>query len=235
MPVFSDIVSTSMRNYCSGPNGDFIAWFPDYFGTYGYAAQWILSDIEMHDFNIAWSDANLVTHQFTAGSTMGSVINNSIDPDYPPQVTEYNMIQSYGVASIDLPALFQALFNIQPTETGGLFTNASEIYQQFGPRPAFSQLIVAAGGIAEFWYAVRLWMQSWASQFSASVPMTFMPELWPGMLLVMQDQGVQAYIHSVTHQWSLQDGGGFSTHATVVAPSAIDGSGLFGLPRGGTP
>ena len=238
MQTFTSIVQTGLRSYCAAPNGDFIAWFPDYFDQYGYAAKWHLSTIEMQDFNVIWSDTNLITHEFAAGSYANAATNTSIDPAANgASVTAQNMVQSMGVATIDIPALFSALFNIGPDETGGLFCDVSAIYQQFGPRPHFDQIPVAAAGLAEFWYAIRIWMQAWASQFSANVSLTFMPELWPGMLLVLPDQSFQAYITSVTHTWDLSANGGFQTSVQLIAPSSTEsvngqGNGLIGLARG---
>ena len=65
------------------------------------------------------------------------------------------------------------------------------------------------------------------NQFSCNVEMTFMPELWPGMLLAIDELQFQCYIHSVTHSWNLQDGSGFQTSVNVMAPSTT-GSGATG-------
>jgi hypothetical protein len=144
------------------------------------------------------------------------------------------MIQSYGVATIDVPGLFQALFNVGEGDTGIFGVNATNnIYQQFGPRPNFDQMATVAHGEVEFWYAVYKWQQSWAQQFNTNLQLTFMPELWPGMLLQIQEFGFQAYIKSVTHTFDLNEGGGFDTSVTIIAPSATDGSGLLGLARSG--
>ena len=234
MPTLTAIVKSGLRSYCTAPNGDFIAWFPDYFGTYGYASKWILSPLEMLDFNIVWSDANLITHQFVAGSYENAE-NTTIYPDSNGlSVTVQNELQTLGIATIDVPGLFQALFNVDPGNPNekGIFADVNAIYQQFGARINFDQMPTVPSGLAEFFFAVRIWMESWASQFSANIPISFMPELFPGMLLVIQEFGFQAYITSVTHTIDLTSGGGFGTSVQVVAPSALDGSGLMGLARG---
>ena len=233
LPSFQQFCLGGLRSFCAAPDGSFIAWFPDYFDQYGTAAKWYLSTIEMQDFTLMWSDQNMVTHQFTAGTPQNQAFNQSIDPTAGGEgITEYNMLMSMGVATIDVPDLLQILFNLGPDDQGVL-ASSPLIYKQFGPRPNFQPMVQASQGIAEFWYAVRLFMQAWSSQFSASIPMTFMPELWPGMILVLQDYGVQAYITQVTHSWDLSEGGGFSTNATVIAPSDPAGGGLIGLARTG--
>jgi hypothetical protein len=187
----------------------------------------------MQEFNIVWSDEQLVTHEFTAGSS--ATTNQSINPSTgggAPQ--SFNQIQSYGVATIDVPGLLKAIANV---EAGSVWGDPNAIYQQFGPRPNYDPLnLVAANSPAEFWFAVHEFSNYWAKQFTAKVNLTFMPELYPGMLLVIEELGFQCYITNVTHTFNLAtNGGGFSTQVTVIAPSATDGSGLVGLGRSGSP
>lgn len=235
MPFIDECCQAGLRHYCAAPNGDFIAWFPDYFGQYNYAAQMLISPLEIIDFTMNWSDQTMVTHQFTAGAYTN--YNPSLDPTQGGQQTAEDMVQSMGIATIDVPGLFQALFNIDPTSEQGLFANAANIYKQFGARPQFMNMPTVASGPTTFYFAVALWMKNWASQFSADVEITFMPELWPGMLLVLPEFGFQAYVHSVTHSINMQEGGGFTTSVNVIAPSTYNTngtqSGLYGLARGG--
>jgi hypothetical protein len=74
---------------------------------------------------------------------------------------------------------------------------------------------------------------NWASQFNTVIPITFMPELYPGMLLRLKQFGFQCYITGVTHSFNLTQGGGFKTDVNVIAPSATDNSGLYGMAKGG--
>jgi hypothetical protein len=67
--------------------------------------------------------------------------------------------------------------------------------------------------------ALYLFMQRWANQFKATIPMTFMPELWPGMILALPEFNFQAYIQEVVHTFQFGKGGYFTTNATVVAPA----------------
>ena len=234
LPYLTQLVSAGQRSWCTAPNGDFIAWFPDYFGRYGYAAKWKLSPVEMQEFTIDWSDGNLITHNYAYGSSanLNQTLNPNTNVTAPP--TDYNELQTYGVATIDVPGLLKAIANVQD---GSVWSSPQEIYQQFGPRVNTTSLpIVAATSPAEFWFAIKQFMDFWTKQFSATVQLTFMPELYPGMLLVIDELGFQAYIKSVTHQWSMSaGGGGFSTSVQIVAPSATDGSGLVGLARAGGP
>jgi len=234
LPTIQSVVNAGLRQFCAAPNGDFIAWFPDYFGVYGTAAVWNLETIELQDFTITWSDANLITHEFAVGSTAGA-IDTGQDPSQEGQsVQGYNMLTSYGVATIDVPGLFNALFGTSEGDNGLFGVDAAQqIYQQFGARPNFDQMPTVAQGEIEFWYALHNWMLSWSQQFSCNLPLTFMPELFPGMLIRIAAYGFQAYVHSVTHSWDLQDGAGFTTSVNIIAPSSTDGNGLIGLARSG--
>lgn len=239
MDTIQSACNTALRNFCSAPNGDFISWFPDYFGIYGTAAVWNLETIELQDFVITWTDQTLVTHQFSVGSTVSGVDTGEDPSAEGGTVQAYNMYNSYGVATIQIPNLFQALFNTSDQDAGLFGANAyQQIMQQIGARPHFDQIPWVAQGEIEFWYAVHQWMLSWSQQFVAEVPITFMPELFPGMLLRIHEFGFQAYITSVTHSWNLQDGQGFSTSVGIMAPSSFgtDGSGgLLGLAKTGAP
>jgi len=233
---------TALRSFCAAPNGDFISWFPDYFGVYGTAAVWNLETIELQDFVISWTDQTLVTHQFSVGSTPYGQ-NAGLDPSQEGgTVTGINMYDSYGVATIQVPNLFQALFNTSNADQGLFGVDAYQnIMQQFGARVNYQQIPFVAQGEIEFWYALRQWMLSWSQQFSAQIPTTFLPELFPGMLLRIQEFGFQAYISSVTHTWDLHNGAGFSTQVGIIAPSSFGtgpgetGPGLMGLARTGAP
>lgn len=231
--TFNSVVQAGLRTWCTGPDGSFIAWFPDYFDQYNLLAKWYLSPIEMQDLVMYWSDQNLITHQFTAGTPENEGQNTSIDPTAGGEsITDYNEIMSMGVATIDIPDFLSILFKTGPTDTGVL-TDPTFIYQQFGARPNFQPMVQAAQGPAEFWYAVRLFLTNWASMWNTSIPMTFMPELRPGMLLVLQQFGFQVYVHQVTHTWDLSEGGGFATSAVVMAPSDLNNGGLIGFAKSG--
>jgi murein DD-endopeptidase MepM/ murein hydrolase activator NlpD len=220
--LVSDLFGSSMRSYCSAPNGDIIAWFPDYFDNYGTAGKAVIEDIELIDFTINLSDTGMVTHQFVTGTYEG--LHDEANPN--DISLRYN---SHGIASIDFPEILRALFG----EDAGIWTDPEAIYKRFGARPnseGISALIrdPGSGSSGEFFYAVHQFMFNWAALFSASVQVSFMPELWPGMLMQIPSQGLQVYVQQVTHSWNMQTG--FTTSAQVIAPSGLDGS-FMGLPQ----
>lgn len=237
MPMITALIQTSLRHYCSAPNGDFIAWWPDYFGQYGVLASWHLSTVELIDFNIDWSDQNLITHQYVAGNF--ATVNQSLDPTGSSlPLSTSDQINSFGIATIDMPTILYALFNIDP-KSNSVFATADTIYEQFGARVDFQYMPTVAYGVAEFWFALNLFQQNWSKQFAANIELTFMPELFPGMLLAIDDLNMQVYVNAVTHNWNLGEGGGFTTTVQIQSPSSMTagphggGSGLIGLARGG--
>lgn len=230
--TIQQLCQAGMRSYMAAPNGDFIGWFPDYFDNYKIAGKLHIADVELmsEGFTIQWSDANLITHQFTAGAPTGYSEGSA-----PGEAVDiYQQYLTQGIVTVEFPKIMESLFNINPNSPeAAKFLNAAGILNRYGARPDFQSLGTITGPQAEFWYALSLFQRNWASQFSSSVETTFMPEAWPGMLIVIDSLKFQAYVTSVTHTFNFSNGGGFSTAINVIAPSSLDGGGLYGLPRGG--
>jgi cell wall-associated NlpC family hydrolase len=232
LPFLNVVLNSSMRSWCSAPNGDFIAWFPDYFGAYGTAATLRIEDIELMDFSIAWSDQNMVTHQYVAASWATSILGSS--PAGTPGIS--NLSNTDGVVTLEMGSvsnnILQTVLNLKSGDNSGL-GSPQAILNRFGARPNFQQVGILLDNQAQFWYALYLFQLNWASMFSTNMPITFMPEAYPGMLVQLRD-GFQAYITQVQHAWDFTDGGpGFTTQLAIMAPSDWKGGGLFGLPQGG--
>jgi hypothetical protein len=238
-----NVINASLRSFCSAPNGDLIAWFPDYYGLWGTAAKMVVETIELLDFEVDWSDDFFVTHQFTVLGWM-----NQIDVATGESSVQFgdavNMLayQTYGLANIDVKAILEAIFGIAPTqEDADKF--AAFIYRKFGARPDYQVIdgmISNNDRRAEFFSALYLFMRQWAYQYNSSVPLTFMPELWPGMLLQIPAFDFQGYVTTVTHSFNFGPGGGFSTTVNLAAPARLpkaDGAKgtntLIGLPLAG--
>lgn len=224
LDTVATLMGVSMRSYMAAPNGDFIGWFPDYFGIYGTAAKMIIQDIELKDFTIVWDDSRLITHQFTAGAPVSDPENLG-----GGAVNEYQKFMTAGIVTVEFEEVMEALLNIKPGE--GIFGDAKKIFERFGARKSYESMGTITGNEAEFWYAVHLFQRNWADQFSTNIPTTFMPELFPGMLAQLPQHKIQCYITQVSHSFDFSSGGGFTTDATVIAPSATDGSGLYGLTK----
>lgn len=237
LPYLKNLLASTMRSFCSAPNGDMIAWFPDYYGIWGTAAVMQIEPIELMDFTVYWDDSYFVTHQYTVApvsqNNVVSLSSGSVAALGPLQA-----VTTDGIATIDIPSIMYALFGLEPTKAQAQ-KFIDFIYKRFGARPDFQEMPGVVGPQGEFFSALFLFMQNWAYQYNADIPVTFMPELWPGMLAQIPAFGFQAYMTTVTHNFSFGHGGGFSTTINIAAPARLPGSGnnsggqLIGLPVAG--
>lgn len=234
LPFLANLMSASMRSWCSAPNGDFMAWFPDYFDLWGITAKMDVRAIELMDFTVVWSDLQMVTHQYVVGvpagiqnsiNYAGQTFTNGTNNGYAWQLT------SSGIATMEFPQIFRALFGQDASQQF-----LDEFLGRFGARPNTVTLPTVKQGLPEFFLALFLFMRKWADQFKASIPLTWMPELWPGMILRLSEFNFQAYITEVNHSFQLGKDGYFRTSVNVCAPSRIEQkeNDVFGLlPLGG--
>jgi cell wall-associated NlpC family hydrolase len=236
LPYIKNLVGSTMREFSSAPNGDFIAWFPDYYGIWKTAAIMQIEPIELRDFTVWWDDTNLVTHQFV----VCPLTSNQIDSATGTVANMGPLIATTtaGVATIDIPAIMTALFGLEPTQ-GEAQKFIDWVYKRFGARPDFQTMVGPVGPQGEFFAALHTFMQSWAYQYNADIPITFMPELWPGMLVQVPEFGFQAYVTTVTHTWQMGPGGGYTTTVNIAAPARLPGNDgksqghLIGMPLAG--
>lgn len=229
--TIDELFKIGLRDWCSAPNGDIIAWFPDYFGRYGTAAKMIIEPVEVagNGFDIEWSDDRLKTHMFVTGaaSSAGVLTEN---PGLLSASDFTRMEKTAGIASVEFPEMMKALFGLDgPLYDGG----GKEFLRRYGARPNWEPMNVITGPRAEFFFSVYRFMKNWSQQYSAKVQLTFMPELYPGMLAVFPYWGLQAYVSGVSHSINMQTG--FTTNVNFTAWSKIADhpAVIEGLPIGG--
>jgi hypothetical protein len=246
LPYLANLFKSTMRSWCSGPNGDLIAWFPDFYGIWGTAAIMQIETIELKDFTVYWDDTALITHQYTIAPPaqqldLGSGVSSGISIPGTGQTLPLDIIYAMttdGIATIDIPAIMYALFGLEPTQAAAQ-KFIDYIYSRFGARPDLAELPGVIGPKGEFFSALFLFMRSWAYQYNADIPITFMPELWPGMLIQVPAFSFQAYVTTVTHSFQMGEGGFFDTTINIAAPARMPGPGnnsggqLIGLPVAG--
>ena len=205
MQMVQALCKASLRSFQSAPNGDFIAYTPDEFGMYGKPAILTLEDIEIRDFRIDLSDEPLATHVYVDGDYTQTGQDQGID----------GWIMTAGVATMENEALFSQLRKVAPGDMKGM--TGKEIMRKFGVRP-FKQTYTMVGNPAlEFLLATQLFMGKFASMYQANVTFTFMPELYPGMRVLMRKHNLQMYCSAVTHSFDYEQG--FSTRAVLSSPS----------------
>ena len=149
------IFNSSMRTVMAGPDGTFMAWYPDYWGVSGNTPCLLLDDIELIDLKITQSDDTFVSHQFCAGvNTGGQYLTSS------GQTSDMQWALTQGVVSIEsnTAALSSGVLNDvgenaisnEPSELLKKLINIPEgeewrftpreLYRRYGARPAKKQL-----------------------------------------------------------------------------------------------
>lgn len=216
MQDLAQVIQSGLRSYMSAPNGDFVAWFPDWYGIYGMDPSMEISDVEIVDFQIYHNDDALVTHVAVVGDTSG--IGQSIN------IVDYMSTQ--GIVSIQDTTTMQLLFGTVKNNTATDQQNAKialNFLQRYGIRPLPQEVNVIHSHSLEYFFALQTFMQQWANQYTSTVTLTFMPELYPGMRVVVnldnesggRDQ-YQFYCVSVSHTGDRS--GGYTTQASLTAP-----------------
>ncbi len=217
-PLIQTVVSMAqagLRNFQSAPNGDFCAYYPDYFGIDGKDAVWNLEDIEMKNVQIDLNDDSLATHVYVSGSMTPQAGNDGI----------VGWLNSMGVATVEQPGLFNRMDAVAPhVADEPRYVGGAQLMRKFGVRPLVQSMSSVMHGPMEFLLAVQLFMRKWAEQYSTQIETTFMPEVFPGMRVNLVDHNLQVYVTEVTHSGDFESG--FTTTMTIMAPSRPSAAGI---------
>jgi hypothetical protein len=224
MGFVEQLCKASLRHFQSLPNGAFFAFFPDAFGIYGHRVPyWNISNVEIVDGGILLNDEALATHVFVAGDTMSADGHADL----------FELAASKGVVTIFDAFTSKFMINQDPpsdttqeediTKTAG-YERAYNFLRKYGVRPYFEDASFIRNPYFEMFYAFTQFQLLWANQYQTTSSFTFMPELYPGGIVAFEDHGIQCYIDSVTHSFDYESG--FTTQASLSAPSALKGSPL---------
>lgn len=241
-PFIEQLSTASLRSFMSMPNGNFYAFYPDYFGGLGRTPYWEIDDVEIIDGNIQLSDDALATHVYVVGDISGM----------DQQITFEDRVQSGGVVTVFNAFMADFLNGLPDPETsrdrrkkrrgsksksGSRATSADPpksnpsrpslanrqdalaFLQKYGARPWYEEAPMVRSPIFEAFLAYQRFCILWAQQFRTTFEFTFMPELYPGGLVAFPEHGLQCYVEEVEHDCSYQDG--FTTTATLSAPAAL--------------
>lgn len=232
-PLIEQLTSASMRRFQSMPNGNFYAFYPDYFGGSKHRRPyWEVRDIEIVDGQIELSDDSLATHVFVVGDIVGAFDG----------VNGWDMDQTAGV--INIFNAFQADFisghgdqqRPGPVNKGKAdigegsqssrvidHDEAVEFLKKYGARPYMEEAPMVRSAFYEAFLAYQKFCLLWAQQFSSQFQLTFMPELFPGGLVAFPDHKIQMFVEEVTHSFDYSTG--FRTDVTFSSPASLDGKG----------
>lgn len=205
LPFIQQIASSAMREIQSMPNGNFFAFFPDYFGGFGKRTPyWLIDDLEVLEGGIDLTDDYLATNVFIVGDISG----------YDNQITFADRLLSSGV--MDMASAFKSGFVV-----GGKLSDKhlTEFLTKYGVRPYKEENPMIRSPYYEAFLSYQKFMQLWAKQFATTFQFTFMPELYPGGIVGLKDHGIQCYIEEVMHTFDYESG--FTTQAVLSAPAAM--------------
>ena len=207
------VCAAGLRQFQSCPNGDFMAYYPDYWGIDGKPAVLSLRDIELKDVRIDLSDDPLTTHVYVDGDLSKTGATDQ----------ERGWLDTAGVATVEDTWLWQRLVKVAP----GSFDvdNGKAIMDKYGIRPLAQTFAMAGSYELELLLAAEIFMEKWAQQYQTSISMTFMPELYPGMRVLLESKNLSVYVTEVTH--SCDYVAGFFTTATIMAPANPNGASLM--------
>ncbi len=224
VPALSTITTLStmgLREFQSGPDGSFLSWYPDYFGLYGTAPALSIYDIEIIDFSIYHDDTQLYTHIGVSG-----------DPTEIGNVSLVDWLMTNGIVTIENNAILGLLFGTNPSTINSSMnsllaqkinptTFAKQFLKRYGMRPYVDSEPMIRSELMEFMYALQEFIYLWSQQYATNVTFTFMPELYPGMIIEIVEHGIQVYVQSVVQSCSRD--GGFTTNAVVTCPTRVIG------------
>jgi hypothetical protein len=229
-PFIEQLAKSSLRSFQSAPNGDFFAFYPDYFGGLGWRTPyWEIDDIEIVDGQIQLSDDALATHVFVVGDTANF-----------DGVNQFDRIQTSGVVNVFNAFLADFLNGIPAFAEDGKITekerkDAEELskrmpnladkdkalafLQRYGARPHYIESPMIRSPYFEAFLAYQTFCLMWSRQFITTFEFTFMPELFPGGIVAFPEYGIQCFIDEVIHEGDYERG--FLTRANLSAPAAI--------------
>ena len=248
LPFIEQIIKGTMRSFQSLPDGDFLAFYPDYFGTMGTAPYWEIDDIEILEGNIQLTDEALATHVYVVGATLPNqsieitrklettgVVNilNAGTSDFlnltqsnPPKITQNPFVRSGVTHALTSAGQEEQKETELQTEYGedtqpflGTYQKSVEFLQRYGARPYVQEAPMIRSHVFETFYAYQQFMLMWARQFQTTFSFTFMPELYPGGLVAFPSHGIQMFIDEVHHSFDYT--AGFTTQANLSAPSSM--------------
>lgn len=233
MPFIQQLVEASLRSFQSMPNGDFFAFYPDYFGElYHHPPYWEIDDIEILDGGVDLTDDNLVTHMYVVGDTAapfsGDALSNKM---FTTGVVD--IFSAFGIDVVDVRTPDETMTKAEKkglAKSGEAGSNnllgvrnllerdqAVQFLQRYGPRPVVEDMPLVKNHVYEMFLAYQKFMLGWSRQFVTPFTFTFMPELYPGGKVGFPRHSLQMYIEEVTHSFDYS--GGFTTTATLSAPS----------------
>ena len=226
MEWVQEIVQASGRVFRAAPNGDFYAFFPDYFGMFARTPYFYVSETEMLDLQIQINDTELVTHLYAIGPI---IFWDQISP-YDSVLSQIASVQEeafkffMNLSSPDDPVVSQPFDDVNDKQvlSAQYDFDPTKFLQKYGARPYNYELQNVRNPVL-LWMAA--WMQfalMWSNRFPTSASFTYMPELFPGGIVNLANR-ITMFVNAVTHNFDMETG--FQTTAELVAPALLQNRG----------
>ena len=224
-PFIEQLCSASLRRFQSMPNGNFFAFYPDYFGGSGHRSPyWDITDTEIIDGQIELNDDALATHVYVVGDTSPFSFFDGVDVR--------DKVDSAGV--INIFNAFQANFitghNQQSRAEQGSANNLVDevvdgdaFLKKYGARPYYEEAPMVRSAFYEAFLAYQKFCLLWSQQFATSFSLTFMPEIFPGGIVRLPEHNIQMFVEEVTHSFDYENG--FNTDVVFSSPASTDKTG----------
>jgi hypothetical protein len=240
LPFVEQLCQASLRNFQSMPNGNFFAFFPDYFGGLGHRkAYWEISDLEIISGTINLSDDALATHVYVVGDTIAMDGVNTVDKMVTSGVvTVMNAFMADFLNGVNAPlpdnakngggkkksAAAEAKYQQEVAKIPSLASKdrAVSFLKKYGARPYYEEAPMIRSPYFEMFLAYQKFCLMWSRQFITTFELTFMPELFPGGIVAFPDHQIQCFVEEVVHNCDYQNG--FTTTVNFSAPSAMPNS-----------
>lgn len=223
MPFVQQLCKAALRRFQSMPNGDFYAFYPDYFGGLNHRSPyWQIDDIEILNGQINLSDEPLATHVFTVGDIVGHFDGITIQDE----IKSAGVVSIFDAFSADfINGLDTGSSKKAPAQFEALKQKDSVIafLQRYGARPFREDAPWVRSPYYELFLAYQTFCLMWSQQFQAAFQLTFMPELFPGGLVTLPDHNLQLFIEGVEHVFDYETG--FQTNVEFSAPTSTEADG----------
>jgi hypothetical protein len=204
-PLFDfveQLAGACMREFMSLPNGDFYAFYPNYFGTFeSRDPYWNIYDLELLEGGIELNDDTLATHVYVVGDTiMGDGVTMFERATAAGTVTIYNVAQTGFDAAKEADKGEKKDEKDDPKALNfNETTQVIDFLAKYGARPYYEEAPNVRSQFYEAFLAYQRFQLLWASQFDSQFKFTFMPELYPSGIVAFPDHDIQCYVQEVTH------------------------------------
>lgn len=214
--------TSSLRRFQSLPNGNFFAFYPDYFGGMNHRTPyWEIHDIEILDGTINLSDDALATHVYVVGDTIGwfDGVTTEDKAQASGVITLFHALAANFITGLGEEADKDASKKTQEKRSIENRQQAINFLKKYGARPYYEEVPMVRSAYYEMFLAFQRFCTLWSKQFLAEFKLTYMPELFPGGLVSLPEHGLQLFIEEVSHEFDYEQG--FSTNVIFSSPTNL--------------